>query len=96
MPYHSALMVRIGYRWNIEKFFRTAKQKLGLNDCQSRKKELQEKHLLNAFFAYALLQYNRKKKKLKNVESAIKSIKHLSFVEIKHSFMRSVEIFGIA
>ena len=84
------------YRWNIEKFFRTAKQKLGLNDCQSRKKELQEKHLLNTFFAYALLQYNRKKNRLKNVESAIKSVKELSFTKVEQQFMRSVEIFGIA
>ncbi len=83
-------------RWNIEKFFRTAKQKLGLNDCQSRKQPLQEKHILNVFFTYALLQYERKKKRLKNVESAIKSMKSLSFAKIKHSFMRSAEIFGVA
>ncbi len=83
-------------RWNIEKFFRTVKQKLGLNDCQSRKQPLQEKHILNVFFTYALLQYERKKKRLKNVESAIKSMKSLSFAKIKHSFMRSAEIFGVA
>lgn len=83
-------------RWNIEKFFRTAKQKLGLNDCQSRKQKLQEKHILNVFFTYTLLQYERKKNRLKNVESAVKSLKSLSFVKLKHSFMRSVEIFGAA
>lgn len=85
-----------GYRWNIEKFFRTAKQKLGLNDCQSRKQKLQENHLLNVFFAYALLQYERKKRKLKNVETAIKRLKRLSFEGVKSRFMRSVQIFGVA
>ncbi len=84
------------FRWNIEKFFRTAKQKLGLNDCQSRKKKSQENHLLNVFFAYAFLQYERKKNKLKNVESVIKSIKGASFKNIKSQFTRSAEIFGIA
>ncbi len=84
------------FRWNIEKFFRTAKQRLGLNDCQSRKKTLQENHLLNVFFAYAFLQYERKKNRLKNVESAMKSIKGSSFEDVKSQFARSAEIFGIA
>jgi hypothetical protein len=84
------------YRWHIEKFFRTAKQHLGLNDCQSRKIDLHEKHILNVFFTYALLQYERMKNRLKNVESAIKSTKALSFNEIQSKFKRSVEIFGVA
>ena len=84
------------YRWHIEKFFRTAKQHLGLNDCQSRKIDLHEKHILNVFFTYALLQYERTKNRFKNVESAIKSIKGLSFDETQRKFRRSVEIFGVA
>lgn len=84
------------YRWHIEKFFRTAKQHLGLSDCQSRKIDLHEKHLLNVFFTYALLQYERMKNRFKNVESAIKSVKALSFYEIKSRFNRSTEIFGVA
>lgn len=83
------------YRWNIEKFFRTAKQKLGLNDCQSRKQKIQENHLFNVFFIYALLQYERKKHSLKNVETVIKRLNHLSFEEIKTRIMRSAQIFGI-
>ena len=89
-------MQAYSYRWNIEKFFRTAKQKLGLNDCQSRKQDLQEKHILNVFFTYALLQYDRKKYNFKNVESAIKQVKCDSFAQLKSHFMRSAEIFGIA
>lgn len=85
-----------GYRWHIEKFFRTAKQHLGLNDCQSRKIVLQRNHQLNVFFAYALLQYERVKNHLKNVETAIKSIKAFTFDEIRLRFNRLVQIFGVA
>ncbi|MBS1986843.1 transposase [Candidatus Dependentiae bacterium] len=84
------------YRWSIEKFFRTAKQKLSLNDCQFRKQKLQENHLLNVLFAYALLQHERKQRKLKNVETAIERLKRLSFEGVKSHFMRSVQAFGVA
>ncbi len=63
------------HRWNIEQFFRTAKQHLGLAHCQSRKKSLQENHIQNVFVAYAILQFERKKGKLKNPEEALHSIK---------------------
>lgn len=85
-----------GYRWNIEKFFRTAKQKLGLNDCQSLKQETQEKHIMNVFLTYILVQFERKKNKLKNPEAAIKSLKQRNFHELKSYFLRSGQIFGIA
>lgn len=84
-----------GYRWNIEKFFRTAKQKLGLNDCQSRKLDLQKKHILNVFFVYTLLQCERQKHKLKNVETVIKQLKHQDFAQIKLRIMRSAKIFKV-
>lgn len=82
-----------GYRWNIEKFFRTAKQKLGLNDCQSRKLERQEGHIFNVFAAYTVAQYERTKQKLKNVEEAIKSIKLRNMKRPTYSFLRFREIF---
>lgn len=85
-----------GYRWNIEKFFRTAKQKLGLNDCQSRKKERQEKHIMSIFLAYAFAQQERIRLKLKNVEMAIKSLRRSSFDQLLQQFNRSGGIFGCA
>lgn len=85
-----------GYRWDIEKFFRTAKQKLGLNDCQSHKLELQENHMLNVFFIYALLQIERKKNNLKNIETAIKQLNQMDFGQIKSRIMRLAENFGVA
>lgn len=82
-----------GYRWNIEKFFRTAKQYLGLNDCQSRKIERQKGHVLQVFIAYALAQYERVKSKLKNVETAIKSIKLQNSRQSNYAINRLCGIF---
>lgn len=84
------------YRWNIEKFFRTAKQKLGLNDCQSRKKKRQINHIFNVFHVYALLQIERKLMKLKNIESVIKSLKRHDFETVRSRFDRSALIFGVS
>ena len=81
------------YRWSIEKFFRTAKQKLGLNDCQSHKQKLHENHIFSVFLVYALLQRERKKNNLKNVESAMKKIKCTNFKDLRSHFMRSIKNF---
>lgn len=62
-------------RWAIERFFRTAKQHLGMTDCQSRKKIIQENHIRCVFLAYAFLQVRCKIKKLLNPESAISYLK---------------------
>lgn len=84
------------FRWVIEKFFRTAKQHLGLNDCQSRKLNLQKNHIMNVFFMYALLQIECKKTKHKTIESLIKSLDLHDFDLTKSLFMRSAENFGVA
>jgi hypothetical protein len=85
-----------GYRWNIEKFFRTAKQKLGLNDCMARNRKAQENHIMNVFLSYIFAQIERVKLKLKNVEMAIKSLKQYDFNQLTQRFHRSGEIFGYA
>jgi hypothetical protein len=83
-----------GYRWKIKKFFRSAKQKLGLNDCMARNREAQENHIMNVFLAYAFAQAERIKLRLKNVEMAIKSLKQYDFYQLKQRFSRPGEIFG--
>jgi len=82
-----------GFRWNIEKFFRTAKQKLGLNDCQSIKQEKQEAHIMSVFCAYTIAQWVRVKQKLKNVEEAIKSIRQSSSKIFQQELRRFIGIF---
>jgi hypothetical protein len=51
-----------GFRSNIEKFFRTGKQYLGLTHCQLRSKNTQENHIFNVFLL--MLSYNFKLKNL--------------------------------
>jgi len=85
-----------GIRWNIEKFFRTAKQKLGLNDCMVRNRDGQEKHIANVFFAYALLQIEKHRHKLKNVETLISSIKSYNFTMLQQRFIPAIRNFCYA
>jgi hypothetical protein len=64
------------FRWNIEKFFRTAKQKLGLENCTAQKIETQKNHVAAVIFAYVLAQLQCKKLKLKNPDQAIRAFNH--------------------
>jgi len=70
------------YRWNIEMFFRTAKQFLGLTQCQSRKLLRQKNHMFNVFFSYIILQFERRKKSLKNPEAALRRFKQKNYTEL--------------
>jgi len=83
-------------RWNIEEFFRTAKQSLGLSDCQSRKIERQYAHITHVFLAYIFAELRRLRFRLKNVETAIKSIKEDYLSQQNHSIHRSAKIFALS
>ncbi len=83
------------YRWAIEKFFRTAKQKLGIGDCQARSMNSQKNHIMNVFLAYVILQLERKKLRLKNVETVLRRIRRKSYTDIINSLTRSDQIFGV-
>lgn len=67
---------RYKLRWNIEKFFRTAKQHLGLQKCQSQSLETQMNHIGAVFLAYNYLHVYMLKKSLKNPEAAIKDLRN--------------------
>jgi hypothetical protein len=58
-------------RWNIEKMFRTLKQRLGIQDCQSKLFQVQRNHMSASLLTYGLLQLERKNLNLKNVESVL-------------------------
>ena len=64
-------------RWVIEKFHRTAKQKLGLQQCQARSANKQLLHVLNVMKAYQNAELIRRKEGLKTVDSAIKYCRKL-------------------
>jgi hypothetical protein len=73
-----------GFRWNIEKFFRTSKQHLGLGECQSRKFVSQSNHIKHVFLAYAVLQLVRKERGLKNCEKALHHLKKRNLIPDKY------------
>lgn len=62
-------------RWVIEKFFRTVKQELGLEQCFSRKFQTQKNHAAAVCTAYTLAQLEMKKHKLKTPEEALRRLK---------------------
>jgi hypothetical protein len=79
--------------WTSEEFFRTAKQKLGLSDYLSRKLERQKNHIKSVFAAYSVAQLELIKRKSKNVEEAIKSIKLRNLKNPNYSNERFRETF---
>ena len=63
-------------RWEIEEAFRTMKQSLGLADCQCLSAKKQRAHIFATFLAYAKLQVEKNKLKLKNPEEVIRLLRH--------------------
>jgi hypothetical protein len=59
-------------RWNIEIFYRTAKQSLGLKDCQSTNLAMHKVRLYHVFYSYTFLQHQKIVQKFSNVESVIR------------------------
>lgn len=62
-------------RWNIEKVFRTAKQSLGLGDCQCIEIKKQQTHIFSVFLAYAKLEEQRNFKQKQSVEQVLRKIR---------------------
>ncbi|MBM3886590.1 transposase [Candidatus Dependentiae bacterium] len=60
-------------RWSIEMLFRTTKQSIGLQECQSRSLVIQQNHVAAVLLAYAIAQLEMKKYKLDTPESAIRA-----------------------
>lgn len=58
-------------RWNIEKFFRTAKQSLGLEDCQAQKADRIVNHVHAVMIAFIALEETKFTKKKKSVEAVL-------------------------
>lgn len=70
-------------RWVIEKFHRTAKQKLGLQECQARSSEKQLFHILNVMKAYQNAELVRHKKRFKTVDSVINHYRKVKSITLK-------------
>src|SRR6185437_9873413 len=63
-------------RWAIEAYFRTAKQNLGIGDCQSKKESVQTAHIYCVMLAYTFLQEQKDFKKKKPVEAVLNNIRY--------------------
>jgi predicted nucleic acid-binding protein len=80
-------------RWDIEKFFRTTKQKLGLQDCCSTKKATQLNHILSVFLAYSLVHLDQKRKKLASPEDALRALNRKKVKQLESLFLAQEAIF---
>jgi len=81
-------------RWEIELFHRTAKQKLGLGDCQSTSLKKQIRHCLFVMIAYCLAELKRHKLKMQNIEEAIESFRIVKFNKVVYRKRTSIQNFG--
>lgn len=80
-------------RWPIEKFNRTSKQHLGLQECFSTKLDTQSKHVASVLLAYALAQVEMKKQKLSTPEDSIRSLRQKNFDFLERRFEALDQIF---
>lgn len=83
-------------RWCIEKFFRTAKQHLGLQGCFSRKLEIQESHIASVLLAYSLVELDRKQRRLPTPEAAIRAAELKNYTFLNRYINRLDQLIDIA
>ena len=69
-------VLRYRLRWDIEKFFRTCKQSLGLQKCQSTHLKIQFSHASAVFSAYNIIKVLELKYHFDNPEAVITSLKN--------------------
>jgi hypothetical protein len=67
---------------------------LGIQECFSRDLDIQSCHIAAVFVAYAIAQYEMKKRNLDNPEQAIKALKHKKPKNLIDHFSRSNQIFS--
>lgn len=85
-PYEVVALYKI--RWNIELFHRTAKQYLGLKDCQMRSIEKQRQHVLFVMQAYALASIQRAALNLSCVEDVINNLRDVKLKGVPNQKFR--------
>ena len=69
-------------RWPIEKMFRTVKQHLGIQECQSTCVEKQRAHIFATFLAYTKLEIQKIYKRKKSPEQVLKNFKSKNTLKI--------------
>jgi Transposase DDE domain len=80
-------------RWPIEKMFRTTKQRLGLEDCQSIRLSIQDKHTSAVMLAYAIVQLEMQTYRLKTPEEAIRQLEKKNAMKLIERFACQINTF---
>ena len=82
-------------RWVIEKFFRTTKQSLGLEDCQAHSIDAIKQHIIAALSMFTALEETKFVKKQKSVEAVLAIAKSKNrgllssqYIDLIESFMK--------
>ena len=73
-------------RWPIEKMFRTVKQYLGLQQCQSRFVENQRAHIFATFLAFTELEIQKENKNKRSPEEVLKDLRVQNTAKINPKF----------
>jgi hypothetical protein len=81
-------------RWPAEKFFRTAKQSLGLADCQSIDPKKQRLHVFLVMATYTVLGVMKIDQKKKSIEKVLHPIRHQKFNTRAFDFTEFNETFS--
>lgn len=75
-------------RWQVELINRTTKQKIGIEECYSRKLEIQHRHVAAVLLAYTFAQIERMKSRLDSVEQALRRFEKKSANFLINRFTR--------
>ena len=81
-------------RWSIEKFFRTAKQSLGLEDCQAQKIDRIINHINAVMLVFIALEETKFAKKKRSPEAILGIIKSKNVNNKYHSYADLVETYA--
>ncbi len=76
-----------GLRWPIEKMFRTLKQSLGIQYCQSTSVKKQRAHIFATFLAFSELEIQKISKKKKSPEQVLK------FLRLQNKVKKNKELY---
>lgn len=79
-------------RWAIEKVFRTAKQHLGLKDCQARSAAKQEVHIFAVLVIYAFLEIQKINHRARNPEQILHKMRRSQSSQLHDQFETFCEI----
>ena len=80
----------------MKSFFRTAKQALGIGDCQSINKEIQNLHIHNSMLAYVALEHVKNSNQKKSVEDILNVLRFQKSTPQANEYIDSIGSFVVS